>query len=1349
MNSKSRPYRLLSFFMSILFLLESAPLYAASMTDYCIIPPYVKRDVKPNILILMDNADSMGDQAYTDSYDSLKTYNGYFNPQLNYYYPSNRWYPYSTGAVSGNILNWVTTSKYDLLQSILVGGKSVNRVSDPKTLKSEGNSWEKTYNNCIFQVNSGNLTITESSNGACSLLNYSPNMASYDNPYSESILLSDLSESGNNKTTAQRIFNSIVKFIVPEAYAAKPLRVTTNSLPDAQQGVAYSATVSAEGGSESGYSWSATGLPSGLSITASGTLSTSITGTTSAATGRYNVTITVTDSSGNTDNRTIHLDVTASSVRSSNFNIWVCRGDYTNNCSSGTIPDKEGIIDMFWDQARFGIIDFNQQGGNLLPNSPSGQSCIPSTSKSSFSTSIENATPVGDASTYTPLINGMYSAVDYYKNETASNCNPFEGTQQCLKNFTLMITGGSGADNPPNPNAGTPNVFSDPTNCGSLTYNLSKNSCYGYANDLRSSYAGKQNVSTYIVNTMGTNGSILTEAANSAGGLYYNVTDPSQLRDQLILAMQDMIKRAASGTAASVLASGEGSGANLIQAVFYPRRKFFNSTTGTYDEIAWTGRLSNFWYYVDPLFTNSGIYEDNASSTVLNPTNDYLVGFYFDSSTEKTLVTRYSDGNGDGIADTAITPDIEFEKLNSLWEAGLALWSRDVTSASTKRKIYSTVNGSSLLSGNFSSDANNGDSDNSAALLSYFDLPATDSDANGYADGDLNRDGSVNSSDASILIRYVHGEDFTSYGLRSRTVPVDLNNDGDTLDSGESSKVWKLGDIVHSTPRVSSWIQLNTYDSVYGDTTYGNANTDPKSGFIYSSSYTSRGMVFAGGNDGMLHAFKLGDLGLPNSSHTAGCTFGANDKACLSGSDLGKEIWAFIPKNTLPYLKYMTDSGYCHIYSVDLSPYIFDASIGVPGSGDVSGDTKTVNHWRTILIGGMRYGGACRNAGDSCTDCVKTPVSGNGYSSYFALDVTDQNNPTLLWEFSNSALGFTTTAPAIIRIGSDKNMNGKWFAVLGSGPTGPINTTDNQFLGRSDQNLRLFILDLKTGSLLRTIDTGVTYAFAGSMLNASHDTDLDYQDDALYIPYVKKTGTTWTEGGVGRLFTKEAESVSNWVWSKVIDNVGPVTSAVVRLQSNKKGTLWLYFGSGRYYYETSSEVDDLSGQRRLYGVKDPCFSSTGLDKDCTTTISASLTDVTSNASANPDDITVGWKIDLDAAVSGSFGAERVITDPLSSTSGVVYYTTYKPYDDVCTLGGNSFIWALKYDTGGSAGALLKGKAIVQVSTGSIEQKDLSTAFTEKSGRRTSAMQGVPPSAQGLSLLASPPPVKRIIHMRER
>ena len=76
--------------------MQSVPLSAAEMEDYCIIPPYVKRDVKPNILLLMDNSENMGNPAYPvgQAYDpASKEYVGLFNPNQMYTYGSNRWLP--------------------------------------------------------------------------------------------------------------------------------------------------------------------------------------------------------------------------------------------------------------------------------------------------------------------------------------------------------------------------------------------------------------------------------------------------------------------------------------------------------------------------------------------------------------------------------------------------------------------------------------------------------------------------------------------------------------------------------------------------------------------------------------------------------------------------------------------------------------------------------------------------------------------------------------------------------------------------------------------------------------------------------------------------------------------------------------------------------------------------------------------------------------------------------------------------------------------------------------------------------------------------------------------------------
>lgn len=918
-------------------------------------------------------------------------------------------------------------------------------------------------------------------------------------------------------------------------------------------------------------------------------------------------------------------------------------------------------------------------------------------------------------------------------------------------------------------------------------------------------------LSTYVVYNGAGNGqagdcnseSLLTDTAQNGGTTIRKAEKPEQLSSALRNSFLDIAAGTVSGTAASVLASGEGNGANLVQAVFYPNKKF-----GTTD-ISWIGKLTNFWYYVDPKFTNSNIREDNGDRILSLKTqsaadpplkSDYISQFFFDANTEAAMARRWTDTNGDAEIDTELSKDILLESMGNLWEAGKLLSVRNPSdTVSNRRKIY-TAN---LTSTPTTTNLMELTGANEPYLRQYLQAG--------------------NSTEGQTIIYYTRGYDSTdfsnvvqkNYTYRPRKVNVDLNGDGDTLDTVKiggvnylesTVRTWKLGDVLNSTPKISSWMPLNWYHTMYLDTTYGPAGRSAaleeavnNNRYTETDQYKKRGIVFAGANDGMLHAFKLGRMELNWSGQDKTTTY---QKARLVNIDTGAvcdeandavpcgyELWAYVPENVLPYLKHMAETNYFHNYTVDLTPFIFDASIGAPGAGDQSSVKKTAASWRTIVIGGMRLGGGSKDPTYSGTEGVKVPVAGKGYSSYFALDVTDQNNPVLLWEFNDPALGFATSGPAVVRINAenplthlpDKDMNGKWFVVFASGPTGPRDTVKNQFLGRSDQELKIFVLDLKSGNLLATLPTGINYAFAGSIYNATQDIDLDYQDDVLYIPYVKRCDQAnsdicengkWTDGGVLRLLTREnpVPSATNWEVAKLIDGTGPVTSAVVRLQNVGSSTFWVYFGTGRYFYENYENPDEKTHRRSLFGIKDECYATDGpyflascpTTQFCSTPLSATCGDL-KNADSGAVVNTKGWYINLEpygpypylegkppVPVTRQYRTERVITDPLAVSSGVVYFTTYKPYDgDPCRIGGKTFIWALKYDTGGDPSTLMKGKALVQVSTGSIEQIDINTAFTEQGGRRTSGMEGVPPTAQGLSVLQPPPPVKRVMHIKER
>lgn len=192
---------------------------------------------------------------------------------------------------------------------------------------------------------------------------------------------------------------------------------------------------------------------------------------------------------------------------------------------------------------------------------------------------------------------------------------------------------------------------------------------------------------------------------------------------------------------------------------------------------------------------------------------------------------------------------------------------------------------------------------------------------------------------------------------------------------------WTLGDIVYSTPVVVqqptlSAVPVGAAGSCDTECTGGCNCSDPNNTcrqqcfYCYRECQESRKrMIYVGANDGMLHAFVAGKWDDDNQTWLS-------DPA--SDSEIGKELWAYLPGNLLSELKelarptYGTEGNCVHRYMVDLSPQAWDAFI------DPDGDNGTEpRQWCTVLVGGERGGG----------------------DVFFALDVTEPDNPRVLWEF--------------------------------------------------------------------------------------------------------------------------------------------------------------------------------------------------------------------------------------------------------------------------------------------------------------------------------------------------------------
>jgi len=172
--------------------------------------------------------------------------------------------------------------------------------------------------------------------------------------------------------------------------------------------------------------------------------------------------------------------------------------------------------------------------------------------------------------------------------------------------------------------------------------------------------------------------------------------------------------------------------------------------------------------------------------------------------------------------------------------------------------------------------------------------------------------------------------------------------------------------------------------------------------------------VFIASNDGMLHAFDAAS---------------------------GAEMWAYMPRITMKKLHLQASLSYAteHQFTVDGSPELADVQIG--------------GKWRTILVGGLNAGGR----------------------GYYALDVTDPDEPTPLWEICADSsvcsgalyqpqMGFSFGNPQFgtIKDGTDANGNAKsrWVVFMTSGYNN-IPGADGLSVGSGKGYL--FVVDAATG----------------------------------------------------------------------------------------------------------------------------------------------------------------------------------------------------------------------------------------------------------------------------------------------
>ncbi len=872
---------------------------------------------------------------------------------------------------------------------------------------------------------------------------------------------------------------------------------------------------------------------------------------------------------------------------------------------------------------------------------------------------------------------------------------------------------------------------------------------------------------------------------------YFYVVNPLKLEEQLNKSFADILEKAASGTAASVLATNSEGEGHLIQAYFKPR-----VTTTSGNELTWQGYLQSLW--VDPWGnlredTNSNGRLDLTNTTEVNTVVDVdKIIKYTTDSTGDTKILRYinhhqynpRNGNRSTCILTYLTPagtcpdltnasnfeTVEINQVLPIFEAGDRLRQRDPDT----RKIFTFIDGdgvdndadglidesgevevaSSKWVGQVLAPTADNHTDDVGEVIRFHEdnwekimpfLGLKDATAWSYVD---HSSSPSHENRVKNLINYIRGKD--SAGL--------LGSPDTRSRSLDDGTVWKLGDIVNSTP-VSISRPPDYYHIIYGDESFQH----------YLNAYKNREtVIYVGANDGMLHAFTHWNY-----------SSGQYTQPTSTSEGLGDELWAYIPQTLLPHLKFLADPEYAHSYYVDLKPKVFDAQI-------FTNDATHPGGWGTVLLIGLNMGGRHIWAEEDFDGTAATIETRHFYPTYVCLDVTQPRNPKLLWERSYENLAMTTSFPAAVVVGKSRSLasgtyswsagDDDWMVSFGSGPT--------NYDGTSGQNGYVFVVDLKTGQPYKSgshewlFDTGT----ASTLMNSpvSFDKNLTYNVDGIYFGSVAAAGAGGLEGKVFKVNTHSSSGgpsvdPADWNMASMFNSPGPI-SASISLSTDRRDNVWAFFGTGRY--QSNADKADQT-QQYFFGVKDPYFNRDHDDASPddhylnttnplevqwgTDLFNATSYSVYTNRTVAGDDAAItnwttltstaraadGWFHRMEA-LSGN-PSERIISKS-TVLGGIVFFPGYTPNDDICGFGGDTNFYALYYETGtayykhilpgaittNTTGEMVNTKyfvghgapppaagfhvgresgatAFLQMSTGEVVEINVETAFPIKSG----------------------------------
>ncbi|MEJ2157509.1 MAG: PilC/PilY family type IV pilus protein [Desulfobacteraceae bacterium] len=984
------------------------------------------------------------------------------------------------------------------------------------------------------------------------------------------------------------------------------------------------------------------------------------------------------------------------------YHIWIQKDDNyePNDFKDGNLA---GVLQRVGDKARWGNTWFNAGTGSNESGARVANTI--GTNMLTLITTLQNT----GMDTWTPLAESYYVAMQYFKQEDPAagydypnNAVPnsnlgddpyYNGVQHvaCAKSFAILLTDGASTKD-----AMIPSTYLDYDKDNNDGSGCTENNCvypsggsdylddialYARTRDLRPDLDGDQNLILYAIHAFDKDPNatgLLSDAARNGGfddmngnkipdlvqeydkdgdGLpdtFFEADDGYAIEAKLLAAITDILKRASSGTAASVLATNSEGEGNMLQAYYLPY------VTEGLEEARWYGFVQSLW--VD---SYGSLYEDSNQNRTFDSA-DEQISFTTDADNDTAFIR-----NGQTIKLNETDPAL---KLKPIFEVGSRLSQKNPNT----RKIFTFIDQDN---DGMADEVTNDPFDTAGELITFDTGTGTAikpylgvADDTTWGDNGAKL-GSTHDNRTNNLITWVRGTDVS--GLRNRTL---------------GGVTWPLGDIIHSTP-VSVSRPVERFHLWYADTTYRD---------FYDMYKDRESVVYVGGNDGMLHAFASWQYDNTLKQYQKPLTAPADE-------EIGDELWAFIPQSVLPHLKWTAHADYSHTYLVDAKPRVFDAKIIEDGTH--YNDADTDDDWGTILVMGMNMGAKTINVNEDFND-------GNGVvtrefdPTYICMDVTEPRAPRLLWErsYPNQAMSYATPIP--VKVGD------QWYLVFGSGPTDyDGSSTQDGYLFVVDMKtgdlFRQFgpFEDQAFFGTAASIDKNLNYNVDAIYVGNTHWSSNRWQG-GLYKIAIPCSNCEWDASYNPSADFGYDMDPANWTVHKIFDSKRPITAppsiSVETYPSLNVDNVWVYFGTGRYL----SDADKLStDQEYLYAIKDPFFNtmysgttqhdyagSAGItltqndlfagDSVITTTDgfvldsgtfalhngSGYFTDLVDEVRLNYD----GWYYPLET--NGSLPSERMISKP-AIFGGISFFATFTPSTEICKNAGTTNFYALYYITG--------------------------------------------------------------------